>query len=116
MNVNINCDAQASLAAGQAVSACGAGVRPTNVVKRERQPAMKQEGQGASLGIPVVYGGEEVKKFLLRKLTCKLNYYINKTISAFGLCPKCFRGLSANKHQLFCTSPDCKFRTSKLFQ
>jgi len=51
----------------------------------------------------------------LRKLSCRLNYWINKIISAFGLCPKCFKGLSANKHQLFCTNPDCKFRTSKIF-
>lgn len=51
---------------------------------------------------------------LFRKLVCRTNYWINKIISAFGLCPKCFRALSANKHQLFCTNPDCCFRTNQL--
>jgi putative transposase len=44
------------LAAGLAVSACGADVRPQGATLR--QSAVKQEPQGASPGIPVVHGRE----------------------------------------------------------
>jgi putative transposase len=43
-------------AAGLAVSACGADVRPQGTPLR--QPAVKQEPPGVSPGIPVVHGGE----------------------------------------------------------
>ena len=48
--------AQNILAAGLAVSACGADVRPQGTPLR--QPAVKQEPSGVSPGIPVLQGGE----------------------------------------------------------
>ena len=44
------------LAAGQAVTACGAGVRHSGTSRV--QPAVKQEPQPATTGIPVLQGGE----------------------------------------------------------
>ncbi|QUH03635.1 IS200/IS605 family element transposase accessory protein TnpB [Saccharopolyspora erythraea] len=47
------------LAAGLAVSACGAGVRPQRETSRTGQSAGKQEPSGASRkGIPALHGGE----------------------------------------------------------
>ncbi|MFG2039327.1 RNA-guided endonuclease InsQ/TnpB family protein [Dactylosporangium sp. NPDC048998] len=42
------------LAAGLAVSACGAGVRPQRDSSRTRRPAVKQENPRATAGIPVL--------------------------------------------------------------
>jgi putative transposase len=44
------------LAAGQAVTACGAGVRRSGTSRV--RPAVKQEPQSATAGIPVLQGGE----------------------------------------------------------
>ncbi|MER5334512.1 RNA-guided endonuclease TnpB family protein [Micromonospora sp. NPDC002717] len=48
------------LAAGLAVSACGAGVRPQRESSRTGRPAVKQENFGATQGIPFLQGGEDV--------------------------------------------------------
>jgi hypothetical protein len=45
-----------SLAAGQAVTACGAGVRHTGTSRV--RPAVKQEPRPVTAGIPVLQGGE----------------------------------------------------------
>ncbi|WP_144126165.1 RNA-guided endonuclease InsQ/TnpB family protein [Catellatospora sichuanensis] len=50
------------LAAGLAVSACGAGVRPQREPSRTGRSAMKQETPGATPGIPRLRPGEDVKK------------------------------------------------------
>ncbi|WP_211899375.1 RNA-guided endonuclease InsQ/TnpB family protein [Saccharopolyspora erythraea] len=51
--------AKSILAAGLAVSACGAGVRPQRETSRTGQSAGKQEPSGASRkGIPALHGGE----------------------------------------------------------
>jgi putative transposase len=47
------------LAAGLAVSACGAGVRPQREPSRTRRSVMKQETQRVRAGIPRLYSGEE---------------------------------------------------------
>jgi putative transposase len=47
------------LAAGQAVTACGAGVRHSGTSRV--QPAVKQEPRPVTTGIPVLQGGEVVK-------------------------------------------------------
>ncbi|WP_179533395.1 helix-turn-helix domain-containing protein [Actinopolyspora biskrensis] len=50
-------------AAGLAVSACGAGVRPQRESSRTGQSATKQEPSGASRkGIPALRGGERVER------------------------------------------------------
>jgi putative transposase len=46
------------LAAGLAVTACGAGVRPQRESSRTGQSVMKQENPRATAGIPVLHGGE----------------------------------------------------------
>jgi putative transposase len=53
------------LAAGRAVAACGAGVRPHRESSREGRPAAKQEAQRATAGIPAVQGGDDVKRRML---------------------------------------------------
>ncbi|MEV4636318.1 RNA-guided endonuclease TnpB family protein [Actinoplanes sp. NPDC049548] len=54
------------LAAGLAVSACGAGVRPQRESSRVRQSALKQENPRATKGIPLPEEGEDVKPGALR--------------------------------------------------
>ncbi|NUT18802.1 MAG: IS200/IS605 family element transposase accessory protein TnpB [Hamadaea sp.] len=49
------------LAAGQAVSACGAGVRPQRESSRTGQSAVKQETQRVTAGFASHWGGENVK-------------------------------------------------------
>ncbi|BCL15608.1 hypothetical protein GCM10017556_33470 [Micromonospora sagamiensis] len=49
------------LAAGLAVTACGAGVRPQRDTSRTGQPATKQETPGATPGIPRLQAREDVK-------------------------------------------------------
>ncbi|RZU73322.1 putative transposase [Micromonospora kangleipakensis] len=48
------------LAAGLAVSACGAGVRPQREPSRTRRSVTKQETSRATVGIPVLQGREDV--------------------------------------------------------
>jgi putative transposase len=48
--------ARSILAAGLAAAACGAGVRPQRELSRTRRPAMKQEPQRATAGIPAPWG------------------------------------------------------------
>ncbi|WP_238005366.1 RNA-guided endonuclease TnpB family protein [Dactylosporangium sp. AC04546] len=48
------------LAAGLAVSACGAGVRPQRESSRTGRPAVKQEPPGATQGIPSLREGKDV--------------------------------------------------------
>jgi putative transposase len=49
------------LAAGLAVTACGAGVRPQRESSRTGQPAVKQENPRVTTGIPLLQDGEDVK-------------------------------------------------------
>jgi putative transposase len=59
-----DCDVNAApniLAAGLAVSASGAGVRPQRESSRTGRSVMKQENPWATTGIPDLYGGEDVK-------------------------------------------------------
>ncbi|MEU5941357.1 RNA-guided endonuclease TnpB family protein [Micromonospora sp. NPDC047548] len=49
------------LAAGLAVSACGAGVRPQRESSRTGRPAVKQENPRVTTGIPALQSGEDVK-------------------------------------------------------
>ena len=53
------------LAAGRAVAACGAGVRPLRESSRTGHPAVKQEAQRATAGISARRGGEDVKRRML---------------------------------------------------
>jgi putative transposase len=53
------------LAAGRAVTACGAGVRPLGEYSRTGRPAAKQESQRATAGIPAFQGGNDVKRTML---------------------------------------------------
>ena len=53
------------LAAGRAVAACGAGVRPHSGVLPDGRPAAKQEPQRATAGIPALQGGDDVKRRML---------------------------------------------------
>jgi putative transposase len=53
------------LAAGLAVAACGAGVRPQRESSRTGRPAVKQEPQRVTAGIPVCEGREDVKRTML---------------------------------------------------
>jgi putative transposase len=48
------------LAAGLAVTACGAGVRPQRESSRTGQPAVKQENPRVTTGTPVLEDGEDV--------------------------------------------------------
>ncbi|GAA1881664.1 hypothetical protein GCM10009736_56980 [Actinomadura bangladeshensis] len=49
-------------AAGPAVSACGAGIRPQRESSRTGQSAVEQETQPATVGIPCLLAGEEAKE------------------------------------------------------
>jgi putative transposase len=53
------------LAAGRAVAACGAGVRPQRESSRTGRPAVKQEAQRATAGLSALKGGEDVKRRML---------------------------------------------------
>jgi putative transposase len=53
------------LAAGRAVAACGAGVRPQRESSRTGRPAVKQEDQRATAGLSALKGGEDVKRRML---------------------------------------------------
>jgi putative transposase len=53
------------LAAGRAVAACGAGVRPHRESSRTRRPAVEQEGQRATAGTSAPKGGEDAKRRML---------------------------------------------------
>ena len=53
------------LAAGRAVAACGAGVRPQREPSRTGRPAVKQEPQRVTAGIPALQGGDDVKRRML---------------------------------------------------
>ncbi|MEU4368266.1 RNA-guided endonuclease InsQ/TnpB family protein [Micromonospora chersina] len=53
------------LAAGLAVSACGAGVRPQRESSRSGRPAVKQETSGATQRTPPSNGGDDVNPWTL---------------------------------------------------
>lgn len=53
------------LAAGRAVAACGAGVRPQRESSRTGRPAVKQEARRATAGISAPKGREDVKRTML---------------------------------------------------
>jgi putative transposase len=53
------------LAAGRAVAACGAGVRPQRESSRTGRLAVKQEAQRATAGTSALKGGEDVKRRML---------------------------------------------------
>jgi putative transposase len=53
------------LAAGRAVAACGAGVRPHWESSRTGRPAVKQEPQRATVGILALSGEDDVKRTML---------------------------------------------------
>jgi putative transposase len=53
------------LAAGRAVTACRAGVRPQRESSRTGRLAVKQEPQRATAGIPALQGGDDVKRTML---------------------------------------------------
>jgi putative transposase len=53
------------LAAGRAVAACGAGVRPQRESSRTGRLAVKQEAQRATAGTSAPKGGEDVKRRML---------------------------------------------------
>jgi putative transposase len=61
------------LAAGLAVTACGAGVRPQRESSRTGQSAVKQELSGATKGIPSLQGGEDVNLSVISARTLDLH-------------------------------------------